>query len=52
MNAIEFILTYTISGTLCFVAGWLLGVAKAEDEVTRIRRWWMQRETRRTRERK
>jgi hypothetical protein len=37
---------------MTFAAGYFVGKLRAEDEATKMRRWWMQRETRKTRERK
>ena len=43
MSAQEFILIYSIGGVMTFLAGYFVGKMKAEDEATRMRKWWFNR---------
>ena len=43
MTSTEFILIYSIGGTMTFAAGYLVGKLRAEDEATKMRRWWFNR---------
>jgi hypothetical protein len=43
MSAQEFIIIYFIGGIMTFAAGYLVGKLRAEDDATKMRRWWFNR---------
>jgi hypothetical protein len=46
MTPTEFLLSYTIGGLACGIAGYIIGAMRAETKSEQMRRWWFNRETR------
>lgn len=46
MNSLEFLILFAVCSLLSFVAGYILGNAKATTRAEEMRRWWRERERR------